>query len=91
MTKEELTIFNVGCNLDTLMNLDPRGYGVCRILYDGARKFTGEPLSTNGAKGLIKNIKKVKKYLYSQVSFFCHGKKRKQTALFPHAFLQSSS
>ena len=58
MTKEELTIFNVGCNLDTLMNLDPRGYGVCRILYDGARKFTGEPLSTNGAKGLIKNIKK---------------------------------
>lgn len=23
MTKEELTIFNVGCNLDTLMNLDP--------------------------------------------------------------------
>ncbi len=61
MTKEELTIFNVGCNLDTLMNLDPRGYGVCRILYDGARNFTGEPLSTNGAKGLIKHIKKGKK------------------------------
>ncbi len=57
MNREELTIYNVGCNLDTLMNLDPRGYGVCRILYDGARSFTGEPLSTNGAKGLIKHIK----------------------------------
>lgn len=57
MTREELTEYNVGCNLDTLMNLDPRGYGVCRILYEGARAFTGEPLSTHGAKGLIENIK----------------------------------
>lgn len=57
MTREELTEYNVGCNLDTLMNLDPRGYGVCRILYEGAREFTGEPLSTHAAKGLIKNIK----------------------------------
>lgn len=57
MTREELTEYNVGCNLDTLMNLDPRGYGVCRILYEGARKYTGEPLSTHGAKGLIENIK----------------------------------
>lgn len=57
MTREELTEYNVGCNLDTLMNLDPRGYGVCRILYEGARAFTGEPLSTHAAKGLIKNIK----------------------------------
>lgn len=61
MTREELTEYNVGCNLDTLMNLDPRGYGVCRILYEGARKYTGEPLSTHGAKGLIKNIKPGKK------------------------------
>ncbi len=57
MTREELTEYNIGCNLDTLMNLDPRGYGVCRILYEGARKFTGEPLSTHAAKGLIENIK----------------------------------
>lgn len=57
MTKDELTEYNVGCNLDTLMNLDPRGYGVCRILYEGARNFTGEPLTTHGAKGLIKNMK----------------------------------
>ncbi len=58
MTREELTLYNVGVNLDNLMNLDPRGYGVCRILYDGARRFTGEPLSTHAAKGLIKNVKK---------------------------------
>ena len=58
MTREELTLFNIGENLDQLMNLDPRGYGVCRILYNGSRKFTGEPLSTHAAKGLIKNVKK---------------------------------
>jgi hypothetical protein len=57
MNKEELTLFNIGEDLDTLMNLDPRGYGVCRILYDGSRKFTGEPLSVHCAKGLVKNIK----------------------------------
>ena len=61
MTKEELTLLNIGDDLDTLMNLDPRGYGVCRILYDGARRFTEEPLSVHGAKGLIKNIKKGEK------------------------------
>lgn len=61
MTREELTLYNVGCNLDQLMNLDPRGYGVCRILYEGARKFTGEPLSTHAAKGLIDNVKEGEK------------------------------
>ena len=43
MTNEELTIYNMGENLDTLMNLDPRGYGVCRILYASSRAYTGEP------------------------------------------------
>lgn len=61
MTREELTQLNVGYNLDTLMNLDPRGYGVCRILYEGAVAFTGGPLSLNGARGLVKNIKKGEK------------------------------
>ena len=42
MNKTELTKLNVGYNLDWLMNLDPRGYGVCRILYDGAIKYTGK-------------------------------------------------
>lgn len=58
MNKKELTLLNIGDDLDSLMNLDPRGYGVCRILYDGARKFTGEPLCVNGAKGLVNNVKK---------------------------------
>ena len=40
MTQKELTDLNIGENLDTLANLDPRGYGVCRILYadDNARR-----------------------------------------------------
>ena len=45
MTRDELEKRNVGENLDALMNLDPRGYGVCRILYAGSRAFTGEPLT----------------------------------------------
>lgn len=57
MDKRELTLLNIGENLDSLMNLDPRGYGVCRILYDGSRKYTGEPTSTHAAKGLVKNVK----------------------------------
>ena len=35
MTQKELTDLNIGENLDALANLDPRGYGVCRILYAG--------------------------------------------------------
>ncbi len=57
MTKEELSIYNVGENLDNLMNLDPRGYGVCRILYAGSRAYTGEPLTTHCAKKLAETIK----------------------------------
>lgn len=56
MTNEELTIYNVGENLDNLMNLDPRGYGVCRILYAGSRAYTGEPLTTHCAKKLVDTI-----------------------------------
>lgn len=58
MNSEELTLHNIGENLDSLMTLDPRGYGVCRILYKGAREFTGEPLSVHAAKGLIAHIQK---------------------------------
>ena len=55
MNKYELSELNLGENLDQLMNLDPRGYGICRILYAGAKEFTGEPLSMHCAKQL-KNI-----------------------------------
>lgn len=57
MNQEELTILNVGENLDSLMNLDPRGYGVCRILYNAAREYTGEPLTINSARKLINTLK----------------------------------
>lgn len=57
MTKEELMLYNMGENLDALMNLDPRGYGVCRILYAGSRAYTGEPLTMHCAKKMVENIK----------------------------------
>ena len=56
MTQQELTALNLGENLDQLMNLDPRGYGVCRILYKGCRDLCGEPVSLHTAKGLIEHI-----------------------------------
>ena len=52
MTRDELEKRNVGENLDALMNLDPRGYGVCRILYAGSRAFAGQPLTMQAAQRL---------------------------------------
>ncbi|AGX44058.1 DUF4392 domain-containing protein [Clostridium saccharobutylicum] len=57
MNQKELTLFNIGENLDNLMNLDPRGYGVCRILYSASREYTKEPLTTNAAKKLLDTLK----------------------------------
>lgn len=57
MNQEELTILNVGQNLDNLMNLDPRGYGVCRILYDESRRLAGEPLTIHTAKKLMETVR----------------------------------
>lgn len=57
MTQEQLAVFNVGENLDQLMNLDPRGYGVCRILYEGARNYTKKPLAMSAAERLVQTLK----------------------------------
>ena len=58
MTKEQLAEYNVGENLDALMNLDPRGYGVCRILYAGSRKYAGNvPVAMNTAKKIYLLLK----------------------------------
>ncbi len=57
MTQQELTLLNLGQNLDDLSNLDPRGYGVCRILYSASREYTGEPLTMNAAKKLVNTVK----------------------------------
>lgn len=57
MNQNKLAQYNVGQNLDDLMNLDPRGYGVCRILYPASRKLAGEPVTLHAAKKLIENVK----------------------------------
>lgn len=57
MNQEELTQLNIGEDLDSLMNLDPRGYGVCRILYNAAREYTNEPLTMHSAKKLVNTLK----------------------------------
>lgn len=57
MTQEELTVQNLGSSLDDLMNLDPRGYGVCKILYAASRKRAGEAVSAHFAKALLQKIK----------------------------------
>ncbi|MDR2048892.1 MAG: DUF4392 domain-containing protein [Treponema sp.] len=57
MTQAELTEYNLGKNLDSLINLDPRGYGVCRILYDEACKKSGGPLTTQAARSLLSVLK----------------------------------
>jgi len=54
MTQQQLTEYNLGQTLDDLANLDPRGYGVCRILYDAARGAMGGPLCMRAAKGLAR-------------------------------------
>ena len=58
MNQEELTKYNLGENLDQIINLDPRGYGVCRILYAASRDYTGEPLTMHCAELLNKTLKK---------------------------------
>lgn len=57
MDQQHLAEYSVGQNLDDLMNLDPRGYGVCRILYDASRKLAGEPVSLHAAKKLAETIR----------------------------------
>jgi len=57
MTQQEMTILNLGQSLDDLANLDPRGYGVCKILYQASREYTGGPVTMNAAQKLVDTIK----------------------------------
>ncbi|MBR6790100.1 MAG: DUF4392 domain-containing protein [Oscillospiraceae bacterium] len=57
MTAYELSVRQAGENLDALMNLDPRGYGVCRALYPMARKLTDGPVSIHAAEYLLEHLK----------------------------------
>ncbi|MDY3224439.1 MAG: DUF4392 domain-containing protein [Candidatus Faecousia sp.] len=56
MTQQELTLRNLGQSLDDLANLDPRGYGVCKILYAASRAYAGGPTSMNAAQQLVKTV-----------------------------------
>lgn len=58
MSRQEITLLNLGSSLDDLANLDPRGYGVCKLLYKAARKYTGKPLCLNAAELIYKTLKK---------------------------------
>jgi hypothetical protein len=57
MTQQEITLLNLGQSLDDLANLDPRGYGVCKILYSGSRPLAGKPLCVNAAEKLVATLK----------------------------------
>ena len=57
MNQQTLAEQNIGQNLDDLMNLDPRGYGVCRILYQKSRQLAGEPLTIHTARQLMKVVR----------------------------------
>lgn len=57
MRREEISRINLGNSLDKIANIDPRGYGVCNILYDSARKYTGYPLTMNAAEKLDSVLK----------------------------------
>ena len=57
MTQQEITLLNLGDSLDDLANLDPRGYGVCKLLYKKSREYTGTPLCVNSAQKLASVLK----------------------------------
>lgn len=58
MDRNALEERNIGENLEVLMNLDPRGYGVCRILQEGCKKAMGSPAAMKAAHELCRVIKK---------------------------------
>ena len=57
MTQRELTVRNLGQSLDDLANLDPRGYGVCKILYKASRELAGGPTCMAAAQKLVETVK----------------------------------
>ncbi|MDR2069520.1 MAG: DUF4392 domain-containing protein [Spirochaetaceae bacterium] len=78
MTQQELTEYNLGKSLDSLMHLDPRGYGVCNILYHGAYERAGEPLTVHGARHMITHIRPGS-LVYIITGFVLHPYNRAET------------
>lgn len=56
MDQRELTLHNVGESIDALVNVDPRGDGVCKILYAAARKKAGMPLCMGAARKIHETV-----------------------------------
>jgi hypothetical protein len=78
MTQQALTEYNLGKSLDSLMHLDPRGYGVCTILYRGASERAGAPLSIHAARHMMTHIKPGT-LVYIITGFVLHPYKRAET------------
>ncbi len=78
LTQYQLTQLNLGQSLDDIANIDPRGYGVCKILYPAARAYTGESLCMNAAKKLYNTLKKGD-LVYIMTGFVLRPYKRAET------------
>ena len=78
MTQYEIALLNLGKSLDDLANLDPRGYGVCKLLYKAAGEFTGEPLCVNSATKLTKTLN-AGSLVYIMTGFVLHPFNKAET------------
>lgn len=58
MTRQQITLLNLSSSLDDIANIDPKGYGVCKLLYKSAREYTKKPLCLNAAEKLCGSLKK---------------------------------
>ncbi|MBQ2841843.1 MAG: DUF4392 domain-containing protein [Clostridia bacterium] len=78
MKRKDITLLNLGSSLDDLANLDPRGYGVCKLLYKAAREYTGAPLCVNAALKLTEALKNGGT-VYIMTGFVLHPYKKAET------------
>lgn len=78
MTRKEITLLNLGSSLDDLANPDPRGYGVCKLLYKAAREYTGAPLCVNAAEKLADKITEGG-LIYIMTGFVLHPYEKAET------------
>lgn len=78
MTQQEITLLNLGQSLDDLANLDPRGYGVCKILYKASREYTGGPTCMNAAQKLVNTVKEGD-FVYVMTGFVLRPFKKAET------------
>ncbi len=78
MNQFTLSQLNLGKSLDSLANLDPRGYGVCNLLYQGSYNFVNSPLSMNSAIKL-NNALEAGDVVYILTGFVLHPYNKAET------------